>query len=108
MNESTLIPAIISGGLGAGIATVAVAVIQTWGKKSESRAHAVDLITDAAGALAARQGETIDRLEKRVDRQARAIVALTSVLDDLLPRVVLGEEERAKLHKAINAAKLAT
>lgn len=98
--------ALVSGGLAAAIAAISVAMIQTFGKKSESRAHAADLITDAAGSLACRQSDTIDRLEKRVDRQTRAILALTAVLDDMLPKVVLSDPERVKLQRAITAAKL--
>jgi len=101
------IPALISGGFGAGVATISVALIQTWGRKSESRANAADLITDAAGALAVRQGETIVRLESRVDRQAYAIIQLTAVLDELLPHLDLTVVERSKLAKVVNVAKLA-
>lgn len=102
-----IVPAIVSGGLGAGLAAIATALIQTWGRRAESRATAADLITDAAGALAARQGETILRLETRVARQARAIAALTAVLDEMLPQVPLSDPERARLRKAIMAAKMA-
>lgn len=107
MSENSLIPVIISGGFGAGTATIVSAVIQTWGRKSESRANAADLIAQAAGSLASRQGETILRLEKRVDRQATAIAALTAVLDELLPQLRLSDPEQAKLRKAVSAAKLA-
>ena len=103
----TVIPALVSGGFGAGLATIATALIQTLGKKSESRASAVDLITDAAGTLASRQGETIARLEARVERQAKAIVALTNTLDELLPQVPLSDPERDKLRKAMSVARLA-
>ncbi len=103
----TIIPALVSGGFGAGLATIVTALIQTWSKKGESRASAADLITDAAGTLAARQGETIARLEARVERQAKAIMALTSALDELLPSLPVTESERARLHKACVTAKLA-
>ena len=75
-----IVPAIVSGGLGAGLAAVATALIQMWGRKAESRATAADLITDAAGALAARQGETILRLETRVARQAKAIAEVKKMM----------------------------
>lgn len=106
-HQDAIIPAIVSGGFGAGLATIIVAVIQAIGKKSESRANAADLITDAAGALAARQSETISRLELRIDRQATAIIALTAVLDELLPNLELDTKEKRKLATAIRAAKLA-
>lgn len=102
-----VIPALISGGFGAGLATMVTAVIQTLGKKAESRANAADLITDAAGNLAARQAETIARLEARVERQATAISALTVVLDEMLPELPIDARSRQKLHKAVMAAKLA-
>ena len=102
-----IVPALVSGGFGAGIAAIAVAVIQMVGKKSESRATAADLITDAAGSLAQRQAETISRLEIRIDRQGSAIIGLTAVLDELLPKLNLDAEEQKKLRGAINAAKMA-
>lgn len=103
----SVVPALVSGGFGAGLATVVVAVIQTLSKKSESRATAAELITDAAGTLAAQQGETILRLEARIERQATAIVALTAILDEMLPQVPLPDPDRKRLHKAVMAAKLA-
>ena len=102
-----VVSALVSGGFGAGLASLITAVIQTQGKKSESRATAADLIAQAAGSLAARQGELIAKLEARVERQAAAIVALTAAIDELLPQVPLVDEEREKLHQAILAAKLA-
>lgn len=102
-----VIPALISGGFGAGLATVVTALVQTLGKKAESRANAADLITDAAGNLAARQAETIARLEARVERQAKAISALTAVLDEMLPSLPMDAPARQRLHKAVMAAKVA-
>lgn len=103
----SIVPALVSGGFGAGTAAIIVAIIQTIGKRSESRATAADLITDAASNLAQRQSDVIERLERRLDRQTEAIIALTTALDDLLPQLVVGDEERARLHKAIRNAKLA-
>ena len=108
MAWDAVVPALVSGGFGAGVATIVVAGIQVWGKKSESRATAADLITDAAGSLASRQAETISRLESRIDRQARAIITLTTVLDEILPQLRgLPDLERKTLHEAISSAKLA-
>ena len=101
-----IIPALISGGFGAGLATVVTAVVQTLGKKAESRATAAGIITDAAGNLAARQSETIARLEARVERQAKALVALTAVIDELLTDMAIDVPARKRLHKAIMDAKL--
>lgn len=99
--------AVVSGGLGAAAATVLAAGIQVWGKRGESRATAADLISEAAGALASRQSETIGRLEARIDRQTQAIIALTAILDELLPQIAVDDSEKTKLRAAIHAAKLA-
>lgn len=103
----SVIPALVSGGFGAGLATIIAAWIQAWSKKGEARASAADLITDAAGTLASRQAETISRLEARVERQAKAILMLTETLDELLPSIPISDGARARLHKAYTAAKLA-
>jgi hypothetical protein len=49
----------------------------------------------------------IDRLERRLDRQAAAIIALVTVVDDVLPHMVLSDGERAELVRVIAAAKIA-
>ena len=103
-NES-IIPALITGGFGAGIATVTVALIQTRSKRAEVRATAADLITEAASTLATRQAEHIIRLEARVERQAQALIHLTEVLDELIPQLRLEKGHREALHAAIVLAR---
>lgn len=94
-------------GVGAAIGSIGAAAITARSGKSEARAHAADLITDAAGALADKQAVTIDRLEKRADKQARALIALTTIVDELLCHIELPEGARQKLQDATNAARLA-
>jgi len=107
MHWEGVVPAVVSAGLGAGGATLLAAIVQVVGRKSESRASAANLITGAASSLAQQQSDTITRLEKRVDRQAKAILSLTEVLEELLPQLKLGPTEQAKLRKAVAAARMA-
>ena len=94
-------------GVGAAIGSIVAAAISARSGKGEARAHAADLITDAAGALADKQAATIDRLEKRADKQAKAIITLTSVVDELLDQLKLPTSEKQKLQQAVNEARLA-
>ena len=107
MHWEGVVPAVVSAGLGAGGATLLAAIVQVVGRKSESRASAANLITGAASSLAQQQSDTITRLEKRVDRQAKVILSLTEVLEELLPQLRLGPTEQAKLRKAVAAARMA-
>lgn len=95
-----VVPSLISGGLGATIAAVAVAVIQTWGKRSEARAHAADLITHAAT-------EMIDRLQRDNKELREAVLLLTDVLDMSLPLIDAPPEVLDKLKEAKRAAERA-
>ena len=58
---------LVSGGFGAGLTAVIVAVIQNFGKKSQAKAEAAELITKAAGEL-------VDRLQKDNIKMRTAIL----------------------------------
>ena len=102
-----VIIALSYAGVGAAVGSIGAAVVNSRSGKSEARAHAADLITDAAGALADKQATVIERLEKRTDKQAKAIIALTTVVDELLASVQIAAAERVKLQKVVDAARLA-
>ena len=99
--------ALAYAGVGAAVGSVGAAAITAHSGKGESRAHAADLISNAAGELADRQAAAINRLELRLDRMAQALIMLTSVDDELLEQVPMPVSEKHKLQKAVNAAKLA-
>lgn len=64
-SPTSWIGALLTGGIGAALGSVATAVLQLLGHKAESRATAADLVTRAAGNL-------VDRLEKdNADLRAR-------------------------------------
>lgn len=94
-------------GLGAGLGSIGAAIVSSRSGKGEARAHAADMISNAASVLADQQSETIERLVTQNDRMRKAIILLTDVMDDLLPQLALPKTELAKLKKATNAAKLA-
>lgn len=99
--------ALAYAGVGAAVGSIGAAAITAHSSKGESRAHAADLISNAAGELADHQAAAINRLELRLDRMAQALTALTAVDDELLDHVTMPEHERAKLQKAVREAKLA-
>ena len=101
----TLIGSLLTGGIGAAIGTVVAAVVQILGHKSESRASAADLVTHAAGGLAEQQDKVIDRLTQENAKMRQAVWMLSDVIDEMLPSVELTVAERAKLTKAVRAAK---
>ncbi len=104
---SDAIAALAYAGVGAAVGSIGAAVVSARSGRGEARAHAADLISDAAGGLAAQQATTIDRLEKQTERQRRALITLTVIVDELLDQLDLPAAEKTKLRKAVTAAKLA-
>lgn len=101
----TLIGGLITGGLGAALGTIATAVVQILGHKSESRASAADLVTHAAGGLAEQQDKVIDRLTQENQRMRESVWLLSDVIDELIANVELTDAERSKLTAAVRTAK---
>ena len=101
------VTALAYAGVGAGVGSIGAAVISTHAGKSESRAHAANLISEAAAGLAEKQVEIIDRITQQNERMRQAILLLSDVLDDLLPQLPLSKADMTKLKKATNAAKAA-
>lgn len=99
--------ALAYAGVGAAVGSIGAAAITAHSSKGESRAHAADLISNAAGELADHQAAAIERLEKRLDRIVAALQMLTTVDEELLEQVPMPVSERTKLQKAVNAAKQA-
>ncbi len=97
---SDIDPSLVTGGFAAGFGAIVMAVVQTWGKKSESRANAADLVTNAAGRM-------IDRLDKENAELRTAFLMLTDILDEIIDDMSADDPTKARLRKANLAAKKA-
>lgn len=100
MPNTPLIATLITGGLGATIGSVATSMIQVISKHDESRATAAELVTRAAGTM-------VDRLDRENRALREAILLLTEVLDEVLPKLEAPEEALATLKAAKLAAQKA-
>lgn len=78
------INSVVSGGVGASIASVIVAVVQTVSKKGESRANAADLIASAAGDLTERINTLNEQLERDNRHMRAALLSIIDCLDELI------------------------
>jgi Skp family chaperone for outer membrane proteins len=101
-----LIPALLTGGLGAALGGIGTAVIQSFSGKGVSRAEAADRVTNAAGNLADRLDKEIARRDTEIQRMRKALSSLTEAIEDLLP-MVQSQEIRTKTQAAIHEARLA-
>lgn len=108
-----LVPALITGGLGAAIGSIGTALIQSLSSRGEARAIAADRVTNAAGNLADRLDKMNTTLEERLTkseldnmRLRNALVSLTEAVEDLLPAVP-DPAIREKAQQAIVQARVA-
>ena len=109
---SELLPAIITGGLGAAVGSIGTALVQSFSSRGEARAVAADRVTNAAGNLADRLDKMNTKLEDRIAiresdnrRMREAIIALTEAVEDLIPSAP--EPARTKAKEAVRIARLA-
>lgn len=109
MAASDIINTIITGGLGAAIASVVIAVINSFSKKGESRANAADLVTNAAGGLIDRLNQDNKDLRGENRHLREAILTLTDVLDNIVDEMptddVRCNDLKTKLRHANTEAK---
>lgn len=93
---------LISGGIGAALASVIGAIIQAASRKGESRANAADIITRAGVSIISELRKSAEARSEEFDRIRDALICLTDcgeeVLDDLPP------EKRAHLRKCLHQA----
>ena len=75
--------AVIIGGIGAALGAIGAAAVTSLGGKSESRAHAADLVVNAAGGLVDRMTARDDRLDKENKALRHALVGILDVIDQL-------------------------
>ena len=107
MSIGGAVTALAYAGVGEGVGSIGAAIVSTRAGKGESRAHAANLISEAAAGLAEKQVEIIDRITQQNERMRQAIIMLSDVLDELLPQLPLDEGDMTKLKKATIAAKSA-
>ena len=100
-----LIPALLTGGLGAAIGGVGTAVVQTVSSRGISRAEAADRVTNAAGNLADRLDKDIARQDAEIARMREALALLTEAVEDLLAEP--GEAAKKKARQAVMKARIA-
>lgn len=100
---SELIPALLTGGIGAALGGIGTALIQSISGKGISRAEAADRVTNAAGNLADRLDKEIARRDKEIAHMRKALSALSAAIEDLLP-MVENEAVRLKAQKAVHEA----
>ncbi len=102
MPANEIITAMITGGVGATIGSIATATIQSLSGRAKSRAEAADLITGASNRI-------INRLEIENKSMREAIVLLTEINDEIVWELKeLGADEALteKLRKINRSAKL--
>lgn len=106
----SLVAIITGGGIGAGIATIATAVIQARSGKGEARARAADMLAEASGTLSAHYVAEIARLTERSTAMRTALHDLTGAVDELLDdsQTQLTAGQVRKLRRANQAAKATT
>lgn len=98
---------LITGGLGVTLGSIGAAAVQAFTRRSENRAHAADMVADAAGNLADRLSRLNDKLDGDNKQMRNAILLLTEVVDQIIPLVSAPPQTIAHLKKANNAAKMA-
>ena len=79
------VSALAYAGIGAGLGTVGAAVISSRSGKGESRAHAADLLTNAAGELMDRLSASNKEADETNRNLRTTLQSVTDVLDMLLP-----------------------
>lgn len=107
MSETTnLASALITGGVGAAIGSIGTALVQLISKRGESRAIAADRVSNAAGNLADRLDRMNAALEKQNAQLRTAVIAVSEVMDELIP-LVSDDVVRERAHAAMTVARQA-
>jgi hypothetical protein len=107
MTVISVVTGLITGGVGVSLGAIGTAIVQSMSGKSESRAHAADLVADAAGNLADRLSRLNEKLDGENRQMRTAILLLTDVVDQVTPLVSAPPQTIAQLKKINNAAKMA-
>lgn len=104
--DTTLIASLV-GLVTAALGAIGSEVVRHMTTKKETSAHAIEMMTDAAGNLADRLARLNERLDGENRQLRTAIMLLTDVVDQIIPLVSAPPHVVAELKKANNAAKMA-
>jgi hypothetical protein len=104
--DTTLISS-LAGIVGAAFGAVGGEIVRHFTTRKETSAHAMEMMTDAAGNLADRLARLNERLDGENRQLRTAIMLLTDVVDQIIPLVSAPHHIVAELKKANNAAKMA-
>lgn len=105
---SGILTALSYAGIGAGLGTVGASFIAARSSRGESRAHAAELLSNAAGGLADRLSTLNEKLDKDNRELREALSSLIQMLDMLLPYIKDAPTEIiTKAQKISKHAKLA-
>lgn len=107
MSFSAVAGLLLSGGAGAGITALITPVVQHFSHRSETRAHAADLIAEAAGNMTDRMSKLNEQLDTRNRQMRTSIMILTDAVDQIIPFVDAPPGVVQQLKKANIAAKTA-
>lgn len=107
MTLGEVLAAVAYVGAGAGVGSIGAAVVTSRSGRGEARAHAADLITNAAGRLAVRQQEMIESFEEENRHLRRSVTLLADAFDEVIPMLTGPPEAIAQIRKAVTAARLA-
>lgn len=100
MADNSVAAWVVAGGGGTLLGSLAVAVIQTFGKHGRDLAEAADLSTAASVRV-------IERLEQENVRMREALVQIIEVLDVVIQDLPVDSPQKDKLRKATRAARIA-
>lgn len=93
---------LISGGIGAALASVIGAVIQAASRKGESRANAADLITKAGVSIITELRKSASVRAKEFHQVREALICMTDCTEAVMDQIPA--EQRAKLRACLNQA----
>lgn len=84
---SGILSALSYAGIGAGLGTVGASIIAARSSRGEQRAHAAEILSNAAGGLADRLSTLNEKLDKDNRELREALFSLIEVIDMLLPYI---------------------
>lgn len=102
---TTTTAAIVSGGVGAALGGIGAAIITSMGGKGESRAHAADLVANAAAGLVDRVIARDERIDKENAVLRHALSDILDVIDQIGQHDPVDELLVARLKRASHSAR---
>ena len=87
MSFSEVLSSLAYAGIGAAVGSIGAAFVSTRAGKNESRAHAADMLANGYGGFADRLEKSNEKLDKDNKELRASVVALTVVVDLLIPYI---------------------